>query len=63
MRRIMTAGRILRNVWLDESGQDLVEYGLIVGLMALGAIVSLKSVASNVGVVFSAVGSTLTTAL
>jgi pilus assembly protein Flp/PilA len=45
----------------DESGQDLVEYALIAGLIGLGAVVALKDVASSVGSVFATVGSTLTT--
>jgi len=47
----------------DESGQDLIEYGLIAGLLGLGAIASLKGVATAVGVVFTSVGTTLTSAL
>ena len=47
----------------DESGQDLIEYGLIAGLLGLGTIASLKGVATAVGTVFTAVGTTLTSAL
>ena len=49
-----------RHLLCDESGQDLVEYGLIVGLMALGAIVSMKTLASTISNSLNAVGSTLT---
>jgi pilus assembly protein Flp/PilA len=52
-----------KQLWRDEAGQDLVEYGLIVGLLALGSIAILKGVATNVATVFTAVGTTLTTAL
>ncbi len=47
----------------EELGQDLIEYALIAGLLGLGAVAALKNVASSVGTVFSAVGSTLTTAV
>jgi pilus assembly protein Flp/PilA len=47
----------------DESGQDLVEYALLGALMALGAVSSLKTVASGVASVFTTVGSTITTAI
>jgi pilus assembly protein Flp/PilA len=47
----------------DESGQDLVEYALIVAVLGLGAIATLKGVANSVATVFTAVGTTLTTAL
>lgn len=33
--------------WIrDESGQDLVEYALVVALVALGTVASLKSLAN-----------------
>ena len=47
----------------DESGQDIVEYALLGALMALGAVSSLKSVASAVAVVFTSVGSTITSGI
>jgi len=47
----------------DESGQDIVEYALLGALMALGAVSSLKTVASGVASVFTTVGSTITTAI
>jgi pilus assembly protein Flp/PilA len=50
----------LQHVWADESGQDLVEYALIVGALALGAVATLKGVATNVGTLFTAVGTTIT---
>lgn len=54
--------RILSRLIEDESGQNLIEYGLIAGLIGLGAIVCLKGLATQVGVVFAAVGRTLTSA-
>jgi pilus assembly protein Flp/PilA len=60
----MTAGAgFWKSLWWDESGQDLVEYGLIAGVLALGSVAILKGVATNVATVFTAVGTTLTTAL
>ncbi len=52
-----------KQLWQDESGQDLVEYGLIVCVLGLGSVATLKSVAGYVAVVFTAVGTTLTNAL
>ena len=54
---------LLQQVLADESGQDLVEYAMIIGVVGLGAIATLKGVATNVGSLFAAVGTTLTTAL
>ena len=45
----------------DESGQDLVEYALVVSLIALGATASMSSLATSLSTAFSKVGSKLTT--
>ena len=47
----------------DESGQDLIEYALVAALVGLGAVASLKGLATSVGTAFAAVGTTLTTSL
>ena len=44
----------------DDSGQDMVEYGLVAGLMGLGAIASLNRLAGYIGTELSTIGSTLT---
>ena len=46
----------------DESGQDIIEYALLATVIALGAIASMKSVATGIHAVFSSVGTTLTNA-
>jgi pilus assembly protein Flp/PilA len=53
----------MRQLLEDESGQDLIEYALVAGLLGLATVATLKNLASNVGTVFSAVGTTLTTAV
>ena len=58
----MTMSR-LKQFGADESGQDLVEYAMIVAVLGLGAIATLQSVANNVATLFAAVGTTLTSAL
>jgi pilus assembly protein Flp/PilA len=45
----------------DESGQDLVEYALVLSLIALAATVSMKALATTLGTAFTAVGTKLTT--
>jgi pilus assembly protein Flp/PilA len=54
---------LLKNFCRDESGQDLVEYGLIAAVIALGTISVLQGVANSIATLFAAVGTTLTTAL
>ena len=43
----------------DEAGQTLVEYGLIVALISIVAIVALTLVGEEVTAVFDSVGNTL----
>lgn len=45
----------------DESGQDLVEYALVLALIALAATVSMKALATVIGTAFTSVGTKLTT--
>ena len=45
----------------DESGQDLVEYALVVALIALGATASMSALASSFSTAMSAVGTKLST--
>jgi len=45
-----------------EEGQDLVEYALLVALIALGAVSSMKTVAHAISTEFSAIESTFTSA-
>jgi pilus assembly protein Flp/PilA len=49
--RISWIGRLLK----DESGQDLIEYALIAGTIALGATVAMRSVATGINAVFTSV--------
>lgn len=45
----------------DESGQDLVEYALIVALIALAAVLGMNVLATAINQAFSRVGSKLST--
>jgi pilus assembly protein Flp/PilA len=46
----------------EDSGQDLIEYALVAALIALGALVGMKTLANDIGDAFNSVGSTLTSA-
>jgi pilus assembly protein Flp/PilA len=52
-------------VWLrtlqDESGQDLIEYALVVSLIAFAAVAGMNSLATQINAAFNAIGSTLAT--
>ncbi len=52
----------LLRLWKDEEGQDLVEYALLVVLIALGAIAAIKGLASAISDAFSNAAANLTSA-
>jgi len=45
----------------DEQGQDLIEYALVVSLIALAATVSMSAVATSISTAFSKIGSKMAT--
>lgn len=47
----------------EESGQDLIEYALLGGLIALAAIAAIRTLATNISTGFNTVGSRLTSAV
>ncbi len=47
----------------DESGQDLIEYALVAGLIGLGAIAAMTGLAGKIGNSFNSVGNSLTSAV
>jgi pilus assembly protein Flp/PilA len=52
---------LLRRLWREEEGQDLVEYGLLIVLIALAAITAMKGLASAVASAFNSAATSLTT--
>jgi len=44
----------------DESGQDLIEYALVAGLIGLGALAAMTGLSGKIGGAFNAVGNSLT---
>ena len=60
MRRSQTeAAQVCRALLTDDSGQNLVEYGLVVGLIGLATIASTTSMATQLKAAFSSMGSAL----
>lgn len=53
---------MLKRLWKDEEGQGMVEYGLIIALVAIVAIVGLKLVGGSVDGIFTDVSGELTPA-
>jgi len=52
---------LLKVLAAEDSGQDLIEYALIAGLIGLGAVASMQGIATAIANTFNSVGSTLTT--
>ena len=55
MKRIKECVLRLR-VWKDTSGQDLVEYALAAGLVAVAAVAAMPALSSTVSAVFTKIG-------
>ena len=53
---------ILKRLWAEESGQDLIEYALLVALVALAATAGMNSLATAINTEFTNLGTSLTTA-
>lgn len=53
----------VQNMLNNEEGQDLVEYGLVVALVALGSVLALKGIGTELSTIFSDISSTLTAAV
>jgi pilus assembly protein Flp/PilA len=49
----------LKNLLLKEEGQDLVEYALVVALIALAATAGMNTLATDISNAFTTVGTTL----
>lgn len=55
--------QLFRNLLLEESGQDLIEYALVAALVGLGAILSMRSLDNSLSNAFTGVGNALTAAV
>jgi pilus assembly protein Flp/PilA len=54
---------ILRaKIWREEQGQDLIEYALMAGFVAVAAGAIMPNVASSISTIFSQVSSVLSAA-
>ena len=53
---------VIINLWKDDRGQDLIEYALMAGFVAVAAGAIMPSVSSNISQIFSKVTSVMTLA-
>ena len=52
---------LLKRLWQEEKGQDLVEYALLVVLIALVAVASLQTIGTTISSVFTNATTALST--
>ena len=59
--KLQTMRDSLRRIVADESGQDLIEYALVVALIAFAAAAGMTTVATKINTAFTNIGTKLTT--
>ena len=58
-----TLKRFVQNeFWSDTQGQDLIEYALMAGFVAVAAGAAMPSVSASISSIFAKIGSVLTAA-
>ena len=51
--------KLAKNFWRDTRGQDLIEYALMAGFVAVAAGAVMPSVSTSISKIFSKIGSVL----
>jgi pilus assembly protein Flp/PilA len=53
----------LQTLILQEEGQDLIEYALVVALIAFAAVTSMQTLATDINTAFLGIGTSLNNAI
>jgi pilus assembly protein Flp/PilA len=53
----------IRKFWNDTQGQDLVEYALAAGMVAVAAVAAMPMLTNTISNVFSKISSSISTAM
>jgi len=61
LQRLLDPVYIVR-IWFDRAGQDLIEYALMAGFVAVAAGAIMPTVSSSISRIFSKVSSVMTAA-
>jgi len=59
--KLMKFSAKMQTLLLSEEGQDLIEYALVVALIAFAATAGMNALAGKINLAFTSVGTTLTT--
>jgi len=54
---------LLKDALLSEQGQDLIEYALVVALIAFAATAAMKVLATDITTAYTTIGTNLTSAM
>ena len=60
---LAAASMMLQNLLSNEDGQDLIEYALVVALIAFAATAGMGTLAGDINTAFTNIGTSLTNAL
>ncbi len=63
MKNGMKATQALIAFIKDESGQSLIEYALVAGIIGLGAVIAMTTLSTSIKTAFNSIASTLTSAM
>jgi Flp pilus assembly pilin Flp len=58
-----TAAECVRSLWQEEDGQDLVEYSLLLGFIAVGSMAALGGAKSSITSLWNAINKDLSNAV
>ena len=61
MKEFIAKWYVRAQILREDNGQDLIEYALVVALIAFAATVGMNTVASNINEAFVKIGSKVTT--
>jgi len=53
----------LKGLFREDSGQDLIEYALVAGLIGLAAVLAMSGLSTKIGSSFNTVGNHLTNSI
>jgi pilus assembly protein Flp/PilA len=59
--KLMMLSAKIQNVLMSEEGQDLIEYALVVALIAFAATAGMKAVAAGINTAFINIGTKIST--
>ena len=61
--KMYVQAQVLRESLKNEEGQDLIEYALVVALIAFAAVVGMNTLATKINGAFTNIGTALSTSI